>query len=140
MTLQQINSFDTDDPEKLSRQLSDFEDRVHAEFVAVKKSSVQLSTIQTRVALPAPKPTSFALSPDEQASFDTALGNLTGILPSLTPANFGRPFTVVKRTVTNTVNIVCQDASVKLNGGAFPLAITAVGRTTFTCDAAGYYK
>jgi hypothetical protein len=140
MTFKEVGTFDTDDQAKLARQLTAFEDNVRDEFVVSRKTFAQTPAVQTRISLPAPKPAAFALQPDEQASFDTALGNLTGVLPPLVPANFGRRFIVVKRLGTNTVNVVCQDASVKLNGGAFPLAITASGVTVFYCDAAGYYK
>lgn len=141
MTLKQISQFQTDDPGKLGRQLSQLEENVHAECTAIRTSFPPLPNVTTRISLPAPKPAAFALQPDEQASFDTVLGNLSGILPPLIAANFGRRFIVIKRAAAGTLNVLCRDPAVLLNGAAgFPLAITAAGATVFYCDAAGYYK
>lgn len=140
MTLQRIGDWSTDDPVKLDRELTAHEDSIAAEFQSVRDTFARTATVSTRVSLPAPKPAAFALQPDEQASFDTLLGGLTGVLPALTPKNFGRRFVVLKRFAANTVSVVCQDPTVKLNAAAFPLAISAAGATVFYCDAAGYYR
>ncbi len=140
MTLKQINQFSTDDPDKLGRQLSAFEDNVHAECENISSNFEPVFGVVTRVSLPAPAPSSFALLVDHQISFDTALGNLTAVLPPLSADNFGRRFVAIKRLAANTLNVLCQDPAAKLNGSAFPLAITAAGPTVFYCDAAGYYK
>lgn len=140
MTLKQINQFATTDPEKLGRQLSAFEDNVHTECSDIRLNFAPVLDDVSRVALPAPAPTAFALLPDQQAAFDTTRGNLTAILPPLSPKNFGRRFVVIMRTARNTLNVICQDSAVRINGSAFPLAITATGVTVFYCDAAGYYK
>ncbi len=140
MTLKQINQFETDDPEKLGRQLSNFEDNVHAECESIRQSFEAFPAVVLNTFLPAPKSTIFPLAADQQASFDTLLGSVTAILPPLRAANFGRRFIVLKRYAANTVSVSCQDPAVKLNAAAFPLAITAAGVTVFCCDQAGYYK
>ena len=137
MTLSHINSFDTDNPQKLSRQLSDLEDNVSAELDRVRAGAVPIPIVASFSATASRG--IVALLPDQQLTIDTSIASAAAVLPPLTPANFGRKFLVVKRVGTNSIVTSCQDATVLCNGGAFP-TITAIGITTFCCDSSGYYR
>lgn len=137
MTLAHINSFDTDNPRKLSRQLSDFEDRVAAELERVRVASAPVLRVASFMATASRGVV--ALMPDQQLAIDTSIANGSAVLPALDPSNFGRRFALIKRSGANTITVSCQDPTVLCNGGAFPV-LAAIGLTVFYCDASGYYR
>jgi hypothetical protein len=137
VTLPHINSFSTENPGKLSRELSEFEDNVSGELDAVRASSVPIPTVSSFLATASQGITN--LRADQQLTVDTGIANAAVVLPPLTPKNFGRSFRLIKRYAANTITTSCQDATVLCNGGAFPV-LAAVGVTEFYCDASGYYR
>ena len=137
MTLAHINSFTTDNPAKLSRELSDFEDRVSKELDNVRASSVPVPLVSKYLAA---QPIGIvSVQPDQQLSVDTSRADSTVILPALSPKNFGRSFRVIKPSAANVIQFVCQDPAVLCNAAAFPVVVAA-GPYIFYCDALGYYR
>ena len=137
MTFRRVNNFNTDQPAKLSRELSTMEDNVTAEFTLLKGQLAPLLQAVTFTATPTRG--IVAMLADQQLSIDTSLASGAVVLPALDPRNFGRRFVVLKRVAPNSVVVSCQDPAVKCNGVAFP-TLAAIGATYFLCDSAGYYK
>lgn len=137
MTLAHINDFDTGNPQKLSRQLSDLEDNVSAELDRVRNETVPQARVSSFLATASRG--IVPLRPDQQLTIDTSIAPAAAVFPPLTPANFGRRFVIIKRSGSNNIVTSCQDSTVLCNGAAFPV-LAAVGRYEFTCDASGYYR
>lgn len=137
MSLNHINQFDTDNPDKLSRQLSDFEDRVSSELDKVRLASTPVPTLAKFV--PSAALGIVAALPDQQLAVDTSQASAVVVLPALVAKNFGRSFRVIKLAVANNIAFICQDSSVTCNAGAFP-TVFGVGVTVFFCDSLGYWR
>jgi hypothetical protein len=137
VTLAHINSFTTDNPAKLSRELSDFEDRVSKELDNVRATSVPVPLVSRFVATPTLGIVS--AQPGQQLEVDTSQASAVVVLPALIAKNFGRVFLVIKSAAANNLTFVCQDPSVLCNGVAFPVA-AAIGVRIFYCSASGYYR
>lgn len=135
--LSHVNSYDTDDPKKLSRQLSDLEDRIDAALQAVQRDSVPQPSVAAFLA--SATRGIVAVLPDQQLTIETSQASAAAVFPALNPSNFGRRFVLIKRSAVNNIVTSCRDTSVLCNGAAFP-TLAAVGRYEFTCDASGYYR
>jgi hypothetical protein len=137
MTLKRVNDFATQNPQKLDRDLAQLEDNVASEFDAVRRQlTPQLQVVTFRASTIRGI---VAIQPDQQLSIDTAAATAYVVFPPLIPSNFGRRFVIILRTAGNPIVTSCQDTNVQCNATTFP-TITVVGVTTFTCDAAGYYR
>lgn len=138
MTLRRVNAFSTKDPDKLERELSEFEDNAERETRDIRAS-----------LLPVPQVVSFrALSGvtnrvladlDQHIGVDTLLADCTVLLPLLKPKNFGRRLTVIKRVGNGSIFITCVDPLTKINGSTTPITLTAAGQRTLFCDQEGYF-
>lgn len=137
MSFKRVNDFTTEDPVRLDRELAQLEDNIVAEFDLVRK---QLAPQLQVVSFTATASRGIvSISPDQQLSVDTSIANGFVVFPPLVASNFGRKFVLIKRTSTGSMITSCQDSTVLCNGAAFP-TITAVGVTSFHCDAGGYYR
>jgi len=138
MTLKQVNQFHTSDPKLLDRELNTLEDNVAKETESIRSTFLPAPTCLTYTY--STSPGIVHAQADTQLSVDTSMGNVTVVLPALSPKNFGRRFVILKRVTANTITIVCQDPAVTLNGGSPVNVSLASGGATFLCDAVGYYR
>lgn len=137
MTFKRVNDYSTDDPVKLDRELSQLEDNIAAEFSFVEDNFAKAVTVDVFRALGSIRIVPFM--PGEQLSVETDQADAVVVFPPLTPTNFGRPFSLIKRSSTGNVVLSCSDPNVKYNGGSFP-TVTTQGGTRYGCDASGYWR
>lgn len=138
MNFQHVNDFATADPERLARQLSNFEDKVDKAIDDARADAVPLLQPVTFRSLNAVAGVCAAMF-DQQLSLDTSFASAAVVFPALDPKNFGRRVVLIKRTANNNLVTSCQEPTVLCNGAAFP-TLTAVGAYVFYCDASGYYR
>jgi hypothetical protein len=138
--MKRVNQFHSDDPTKLTRELSDFEDNVDAALQQQAAATVPRPIVDS--FQPIGSVTVTPLLPDHQLSIDTATGNAIAVLPAVASANFGRRFVLVKRSALNQITVTCSDPSATHNAAAFPFVTAAgfAGVRVFYCDARGYYS
>lgn len=133
-----IQQFETLDPAKLGRQLSELEDSLDGALNRVREASSPL--LANRIFVPTQASPISSLGPDEQLTVDTSFWNALVVLPDLAPANFGRRFVLIKALIgANTIAVSCRNPTVLCNGGAFPVLTGPAGVTTFYCNKYGYY-
>lgn len=138
MSFDRVNDFSTRDPDRLERELSEMEDNINSEFVAVRKEFAPQMRVETFRSLDVASGIR-AVRFDEQLSLDTGVASVAVVFPALDPRNFGRRFVLIKRLGSNSIVTSCQDPTVLCNGAAFP-TLAAVGAYAFYCDASGYYR
>lgn len=137
MTLKRVNDFSTEDPARLDRELSQLEDNLDAEFRLIRKEMAPQARVSTFV--PMGVDSIRAIQPDQQLSVDTSILSGAVVFPPLSPENYGRRFTLIKRKAANNIVTSCQDTAVFCNAAAFP-TLAAVGVYVFFCDSTGYYR
>ncbi len=131
--LKLIVSYDTDDPEALSRQLGQLEANV-AETLA--------SVGQVHAVAPKPtnrKTTTYAAKLGEMVLVDTTAGNAAVTLPVSSPQNAGQTIVVVMLSASNTCNVSCVDGSSTINQGPLKALSGAIGVTVFWSTGIGWY-
>lgn len=136
MTLKQVNNWDTDNPDKLGRQLSTFEDDVAAEANSIRAGFVpQLRVLRLRASATV---SAFVVSFDQMTVIDTSLATGTAILPPLTAALFGRRAVLLFPSSAHSRFVTCQNPADNIQGSAGSFAANQ-GITEVFCDASGYW-
>lgn len=129
MTLRRIDSFATDEPEKLADQLSRMEDNVDK---AVSRAPPKL-TFSDWVSSGQPQ-----AQYDQALRVDTSVGAILATLPSVTPETVGRVVAVV-RSGANAVTIAPVETAVLIDG-ATTAVLGAVGLYLYVHDGANWYR
>lgn len=138
MTFKRVNSYSTDKPARLDRELVQLEDNIAAAFVAARGEAVPRPRVESFLATPTRN--IVAILPGQQLSIDTSLAAANVVFPALDPRNFGALFILIKRNaVGGNVRTSCQDPAVLCNAAAFP-TLAASGAVVFFCDATGYFR
>lgn len=141
MSFSHVNSFDTDNPDRLSRQLSQMEDNISAECASIRAQTLPVPTIATFTALASAVANIIAIGTAKQLSVDSANASLTVLFPPITAALIGQRFTLIRRSSANNVVTANQVAGTLCNGSAtWPTFTGATPRVIeFYCDSSGYF-
>lgn len=126
-----IGSFDTDDEDKLSRQLTALEDNAVAAVTAVALSSMPLFAPTNR------KTADYIAGLDELVTVDSSGGNRAVTLPIAKPANGGHFVAIARTSASNAVTARC--ASGLINLAATYTVAASVGLTLFLSDGVGWW-
>lgn len=136
MTLKQVNQFATTEPEKLSRQMSTFEDNVRAECDSIRSDFVEIPA-RAKLIASATRGTITGIF-GQQITVDTSLAAGIVLLPPLSTKNFGKRITVIRTSASNTLKAACQRPGDTIALSTFP-QLLAAGVTEILCDDSGYW-
>jgi hypothetical protein len=138
MTLRRVNDFSTKEPDKLERELIEFEDNTERETRDIRANFLPVPQLISFRAISGVTNRVLAQL-DQQLGIDTLLADCTVLLPILAAKNFGRRLTVIKRVGNGSIFITCVDPLTKINGSTTPITLSAAGQRTIFCDQEGYF-
>ncbi len=133
MTLRRIDSYATDDADKLSDQLSRLEDNIAAALDALPFAALKLSLVGTGILS-----TNVTLKPGQLAGFNTALtANLKVAVAAPRPGDAGKFLAVIKEEAANTLTLTPPSGVTIAALATYP--ITAQELVLLLCDGNNYW-